>query len=554
MSLRALAIIAFTTSLQLLAPAVRADSCPQGSSQLVERWAGQGQWRAIEAAGYHFGKLDIRVLDVYDTPLEEQRWYEKTANFLHLDTHEAAVRAALTIAPGEPVSAIRVYQAERNLRNLRYLLDADITPVACNNGEVHARVTVHDAWSLTLSVSAGSVGGVNSHGFEIEDYNFLGSGKTLKLAQASDPERDTVEFTYRDPNVLGGPWRLDATHGSLSDGNSNSLVLDYPFRTFYQPWSFDIIGSDVTSTLYFYDRAETAWVTSSTAEIQDYRVRRLLNFSGDSGWRLGGGWRYENHDYDRLLEITPGILPPPELPDRQLSGPYVLLERFHEHYAGFRNIQAMDRHEDFNLGLNFSLLLGNFATDTGSSEDALYMGSEATWGATVGGSGLVLVDSRYSARKLDGDIIGGSGHFAATMYRPIQDQSTWVTRVQLDWLDDPDPDQQLYIGGIDGLFGYPEHLRTGDRSWQAHLEYRRVTNQVLFKTLRVGYSAFLQAARIHERDDRWSDTYSNVGIGFRLGNLRGSFAHTIYIGVAVPLVHDAQSEDWQILVTDKITF
>lgn len=93
-------------------PLAATDGCPAPVAGR-ERWDGQNQWRALQNAGYTIGAIRIRVDDVYDTPAEDPQWYERAANKLHINSSKSAIRAAVTVEPGERVDANRVYQAER---------------------------------------------------------------------------------------------------------------------------------------------------------------------------------------------------------------------------------------------------------------------------------------------------------------------------------------------------------------------------------------------------------------------------------------------------------
>lgn len=530
------------------------DGCPAPTSLDSERWPGQRQWQALQAAGFRVGKISVQVDDVYDTPPAEQRWYERAANAVHINSSQRAIRAALTIASGDAADAHRIYQAERNLRALPYLLDAWIKPLACRGDTVDVLIHVHDAWTLSLSAGVSSVGGESHSHLRLEDENFLGTGKTITLDRTDDAERISEKFRYHDPNLFASHWKFTATHESLSDGDGNFATLEYPFRTFDQNWAVLASSGDSASTLYFYDLGERAWVASSTIEEHDLQVRRLLSFRDDSGWRAGLGWRYEKHRYFNPRELHPGVLPEPGLADRRLSGAYLVLEYFHEHYASFRNIRAMDRNEDYNLGFNFGLTLGNYSENTGSNENALYTSANMTYGSRLRGNGLLLVDGNYSTRRKNGELHAEDGDISATTYVRRTANASVVARLKYNWLNDPDPDQQLYVGGIQGLYGYPEYFRRGEASWQSHLEYRYTTKRVLFRTLRVGLSAFLQAAQVKRPDGHWSNTYSDIGVAFRFGNLRGSHSDAIYVGAALPLVRDGYTDSWQLLITSDIEF
>ncbi|MNC89926.1 hypothetical protein D3C83_59410 [compost metagenome] len=95
----------------------------------------------------------------------------------------------------------------------------------------------------------------------------------------------------------------------------------------------------------------------------------------------------------------------------------------------------------------------------------------------------------------------------------------------------------------------------GDRAWRVHLGDRVLTDDVLFQTLRVGWTAFFEAGQAREiGTGRWSKVYADLGAGFRLGNLRGAWGTVLYFTVVAPLVREPGVDAWQIVIGDVIEF
>ena len=95
----------------------------------------------------------------------------------------------------------------------------------------------------------------------------------------------------------------------------------------------------------------------------------------------------------------------------------------------------------------------------------------------------------------------------------------------------------------------------GDRAWKLHLEDRYFTDQVLFQTFKVGYSVVFEAARVRKiGTGEWSDTLANIGVGFRLGNLRGAYGQVLYFTVFKPLVDGPGVGSIEFVVGDVISF
>jgi hemolysin activation/secretion protein len=125
----------------------------------------------------------------------------------------------------------------------------------------------------------------------------------------------------------------------------------------------------------------------------------------------------------------------------------------------------------------------------------------------------------------------------------------------VDAVHRPDPQNHLYLGGLDGLRGYGNHLWLGDRRWMISLEERVTTQLNLLGILQLGFVIYADAAAIRRVDTgQWSRTYLDVGGGFRLGNLKSSFGGVFLVTVAIPLVKDPWTDRYQVVVGDLVRF
>ena len=83
-------------------PVVMPAGCPIPKSNRSERWHGQHVWQALQNAGYKIGQIDVVVDNVFDLKdPKEDTWYARTADALHINTHDKAVREQLLIATGD---------------------------------------------------------------------------------------------------------------------------------------------------------------------------------------------------------------------------------------------------------------------------------------------------------------------------------------------------------------------------------------------------------------------------------------------------------------------
>ncbi len=546
----------FALALALAAMAVpaadAADACPGGSTGAGEAWPGQARWQRLEAAGYRLGEVGIDVRDVYVG--ESLRWYQQLANDLHRDTDPSVVRDLLTLERGEPVVAERVYEAERVLRAQPFLTAARIVPVRCRGDRVDAEVRVRDAWTLQLSIGLGQAGGESTARFGLVDDNLLGSGKRVKIDWEEGRERDTFELGYRDPAVSGSGWTLDLSHRELSDGRGDTLALRYPFREAQQRWGVRAEFDDNASELGFEQGGRTAFEAAVERERAALELRRLVARAGNLGWRVGVGWQRDFAEFGPLQVSRRNLRPAPVLDDRRLEGPFVSVERFDDRFASFRNLRQIGHTEDYELGLDARLRGGRYTAAAGPHEP-WFLDFGLSYGRAFGRSDLLLAGLELSGRY--GEASGTEASYRSAVldyYHRTGARNTLVVHGELDWRDALDPEDELYLGGFDGLLAYPDRFRVGDRRWRIHLEDRYVSDLVLFDTIQVGYTGFFEAGRIRGLDGRWSETLADVGFGLRLGSLRSSFGTITYVSVAATLVDAGQEDGYALVVGSTFDF
>ena len=534
-----------------------ATGCPAPVDGLEERWSGQARWQALENAGYRIGNIRFEVLDVYVGDEGELKWYQELANTLHIESRRDAINDLLTIDKGNTVEARRIYEAERVLRRLEYLKDAAIHPVRCSDGAVDAVVRARDAWTLKLSIGIGTAGGESTSQVGLEDRNFLGTGKGVRFSRSRNLTRTSTSFGYDDPALLGTELTFSYEYRDLSDGKGNVYQLARPFRRLDQEWSFTINAEDTVQEIEFFNDTDLAYSARQSIRSSRYEAQRLFDIDGNAGWRGGFGWERDLAEFSDVRAVRPGLRPTPDLTNRDLQAPYLSLERFHDDFSSYRNLRAMEQAEDYNLGFVGRLKLGSFddKTDGRSGE---FGSLEIRDGAEFDKDGLLTYRAEFSGRRRN----TGDGHrweaayadVDINAYYPTTGRHTWVLHLEMDSRERPDPEDELYLGGIDGMYGYPQHFRVGDQRWILHAEHRYVTDTVLFDTLKIGFTTFAEAGRIRSLEGQWSRQFADVGIGLRVGNLRSAFADTYYIAIVTPMTRGAGVDSYQFVAGNVIRF
>ncbi|MGC3983192.1 MAG: BamA/TamA family outer membrane protein [Steroidobacteraceae bacterium] len=514
----------------------------------------------LQASGAVIGRIDIKVVDVFDTdnPKESGKAY-RAANYLHINTREQTVRPQLLFKSGEPYMRHILDETERNLRARRYLEDASILPVAyhADTNTVDLLVRVHDVWTLNPGATLGRSGGANHTGIQLDESNLLGLGKSISVDRDQDVDRSAWKFGYRDPNFLSTRWELGLRYYDNSDGHLRGVNINHPFYSLDTRWSAAL---DASSEERIDKRFEQA-------QVVDQYVVRQKSAGVQAGWSTGlrtyrgSGWvqRWSLGYRDDAQRFSPDpVLGTLTLPvDKVWRYPWVGLSWFQDKYEVTRNRDRIARTEDVYVGLSLNTTLGYAAESWGSTANALI-------------ASIQLADTyRLSERQyLSGNLSFGGRHQSDAWHAALYsgslrydfretNKALFVISLSHAHLENPDDSQQLYLGSDEGMRGYVLRFRSGTERSVLALEQRVYTDKQILRLLSVGGAAFIDVGHIAgETFDapNGRSTFADVGFGLRLGNIRSSRGDIFHLDLAYPLNADDKDRKLQFSVTTKTSF
>jgi hypothetical protein len=518
--------------------------------------ANEDPWAPFEAAGAAVDRVEVRVYDVFDTSdPNENHWLGRAANFVHLTTRPRVVREALLFEEGDAVDAAVIRETERLLRNLPYIRDARITPRQEEDGTLTALVVVHDAWSLNLGAKLNSVGGQTAWRIRVHELNLFGFGKQILISHEQDFERITDEFGYADPQLFGTRWTFEGSYANLSDGESYEAVVERPFFELSTPWSVGFDGARMRYNQKLYDNDQTVYEFPSMDDHVSLYWKKLVSYRERTAWRAGVEFAVKQNSYGPLYTRRPGRIPEPDLSDRRFRGILLSLEVDQDRFRTYENILAVSRTEDHNLGWKAQMRLGYFSEKLGSYEDAWHFDWELTKGFLPHDETLVLLKSEAHGRKVNTGFQDVFFHGELTLYNQSFASQTLAADLDVVWGGHLDPESVVYLGGSDGLRGYPNHFRIGDRRWMVSVEDRFLTDWNLWGLVQAGFVVYADAGAIRwYHTGNWSRIYADVGGGLRFGNLKSAFGRVLLLTLAFPLVKEPGIDDFQVVVGNVIRF
>lgn len=311
-------------------------------------------------------------------------------------------------------------------------------------------------------------------------------------------------------------------------------------------------GSRVDS---LYDRGEA--FAEFRHDVQDHEFHTGWSRGLDAGWsrRIVTGFAFEDHAFAPLPGSTLPVSVVPD--DRRFLYPFIEFEAIEDRFEATRNIDQIGRTEDRFLGTRYSLRLGYSGAGMGSTETALHI---------KGAVGRAF-SFREDETVLLGVDLGGRLHNGAGRNVLLSGHATYHGRHSARHLfyaslsgtlgRDLDIDQQILLGGDNGLRGYPLRYQAGDSRLLLTLEHRVYTDWYLFRLFHVGAAVFFDAGRTWGNNAAGSSSLGwlrNVGAGLRLGNTRSSVGRVLHVDLAFPPDGEDSIESMQVILQAKRSF
>ncbi len=482
----------------------------------------------LEGAGAMIGEILIDNQNIFnlEDPKDDVKLF-RLANHLHSRTRKAIVRDQLLFRSGERYSRRLIDESERILRAESYFYDAWIRPVRYHDGQVDLRVTTRDVWTLNPGFNFGRSGGSNSTGVQLE---------------------------VSDMHAFGTWTAVDVNYADLSDGRMRDLRLNRPFYALDTRWAAGVAGMDDVQTDSLYDRGQI---------IDRFQERRQLVqvYGGwsnglQNGWvrRWSSGVTYDEHRFEPVSTWT-GVTAVPE--DRRFLYPWIQFDLVQDDYLKLWNHDQIARTEDFYLGTTASVRLGWADAAFGSSRSALMLHSSAGRGFRDGGSSTLLLAGTLTGRLENGEprnvLLAGSVRYY------VEQNENWLffTTLQATKGWRLDLEDQILLGGDNGLRGYPLRYQDGTARALWTVEQRFFTDWYPFRLFRVGAAVFFDTGRTWGAAPLAAPSLGllkDAGFGLRFGNSRSGLGNVVHVDLAFPFNGDSSIKRVQFLVQTEQHF
>jgi hypothetical protein len=509
----------------------------------------------LEASGAVIGEILIENQNIFnlDDPKDDVKLF-RLANHLHSRTRKAIIRDQLLFRSGERYSRRLIDESERILRADAYFYDAWIRPVSYHDGKVDLRVTTRDVWTLNPGFNFGRSGGSNSTGVQLEEINLLGTGAELKLAHTTDVDRTESQLALSDMHAFGTWTAVDVNYANLSDGRMRDLTLNRPFYALDARWAAGLAGMDDVQTDSLYDRGQI--IDRFQDRHQFVQVYGGWSNGLQNGWvrRWSSGVTYDEHRFAPVSTWT-GVTAIPQ--DRRFLYPWVQFDLVQDEYLKLWNHDQIARTEDFYVGTTASARVGWANSALGSNRSALLLQSSAGRGFRDVGSSTLLLAGTLTGRLENGEprnvLLAGSVRYYVEQgkdwlfFSTLQGTKGW----HLDLED------QILLGGDNGLRGYPLRYQDGTARALWTVEQRYFTDWYPFRLFRVGAAVFFDTGRTWGTAPLAAPSLGllkDAGFGLRFGNARSGLGNVVHVDLAIPFNGDSSIKRVQFLVQTEQRF
>ena len=232
-------------------------------------------------------------------------------------------------------------------------------------------------------------------------------------------------------------------------------------------------------------------------------------------------------------------------------------ELVQDDFLKYHNYNQIERTEDFALGTHVMAQLGWSDSAFGANINGLVYSGLASYGLVTPQGETLLFTSTVNGRLEHGTpqdaVLSANVHY----FLKQSEKSTFYAGIDAAAGRNLDIDDQILLGGDNGLRGYPLRYQDGNARALLTLEQRYYTDWYPFRIARVGAAAFMDVGRTWGSAPLAAPSQGmlkDIGFGLRLGMARSGLGNVVHVDLAFPLDATDNIKRVQFLVTTKATF
>ena len=498
-------------------------------------------------AGKKIRHIEYNTISVFnkDDPDENNSLY-LFLNKLHVNTRPGTIKAQLLFSENDLLDIKKVQESERILRKRAYLTNAYILTVTVCDDQVDLMVVTQDSWALEPQFSVSKESEGTNSGLAISDGNVFGTGTNLTIGYEENTQRNLVSYEFSNPHIFNSQIATKLYFADTSDGRDTIVDISHPFYSLETPWSAGFYTQDVSQELPIRHMDE---------EINEFRHQSMSNrmFFGvatdiqedhTQRWVVG-----ISNEEDKFYPTDETLMPIPG--PRKLVYPWVEYQYLQNRYGVFKNINQIQRPEDVALGHNLVFRLGYAGTSLDNPDDVYrYIGKYSyimDFDAKHIFETSITLDGRHHNRLANSNSAIMTASFAYNYFD--DDKRRWYMGLNYSLGQDLAQYEELTVGDMTGLRGYPTDFQRGEKSYVFTIERRYFSDIHVFNILRMGAVAFFDVGKAWGLEQYgYSPTLSNVGFGLRLSSSKVRIGNVVHVDIATPLAAKDSVDKYQLTI------
>jgi hypothetical protein len=488
--------------------------------------------------------LQLNVFDEND-PDENNSIY-RFLNWLHIKTKPAVVKSQLLFQAGDKINYLAIEETGRILRGRKYLSDAYIVPQQLCGDQVDVLVVTRDAWALEPEVSFSHRSGENQSGIGLYDGNIFGTGNSLSIGYDKNEQRNAVSYDFSNPHFMNKPVAVHLLYEDTSDGRNQEVDISHPFYSLDTPWSGGGKISDLSQIETIRSRGEVVNKFRHRDEEMTVYYGRATDINDKFTQRWLVGYTEEQNSFYPIDET---LQPIPELD--KASYPWIEYQYVENKFGSYINLNQIRRPEDVATGEKFILRLGMAGTNFGNPDDVLrYMALYDRF-FDLGEKHIMEFEAELDGRQHLGISGLDPNLFSSSLsYHYLQNEKNrWYARAEFSIGENLPQYDELTVGGITGLRGYPIDFARGEKRYVLTLERRYFSDVHLFNLLRVGGVVFFDMGKAWGLpNESYAPLLSDVGFGLRFSSTKVRIGNVIHVDIAMPLAERSGIDKYQFIV------
>lgn len=468
-------------------------------------------------------RITIRNTDIFDfdTNVSLNKFPYTTINWIHIKTQEHVISNELLFKVGDKFDPFLVAETERNLRALSFIRAVRVSKFPQRDGTVVLVVHVNDAWTTEPQINLGGQNKVDTTEFGFKEKNLFGLGKTVGFFYERATNFAQREYNYFDPRLMGSRWQLKGNIIDKTDGETRSARIERPFYSADTKWTGRAGHEHAESIIdEFEDNAKVSRFsqTKETNEISaGTKVGGGRNIVNHAGLR----WRKNRTIYGRIDQTSASRNIPQ---GEQLQTVFLDMDVQHNNFIEATHLEKMTRIEDINEGPYIRLSPGVSPRQLNGGKNQSEAEAVFEKRNMIQNQNMFIQNYTYTGRNPFEN--GENQRYGVKWkyYFRVNEFHTLVLQSKADWGDKLAPDNQVKLGGDNGLRAFKVDAIVGNKGWVFNAEDRMFFVDEIFSLLSLGGVVFYDTGYVWAQGEpvAMSKLRSDIGVGLRFGLTRSS--------------------------------